>query len=87
MVFLSNLVPNEKLTMSMIKDVLFNKEAQKREMDIIDKSESQVVVSQEVGKEVEVKENVIKGVLGEDDRGHSQEVAFLCAYIETRRGI
>ena len=40
MISLGNSAPNEKLTMSMVKDALFNEEARKREMGTIDQSES-----------------------------------------------
>ena len=47
MVSLSNSAPNEKLTMSMVNDALFNKEARKREMGMTNRSESQALVSEE----------------------------------------
>ena len=39
MVSLSNSAPNEKLTMSMVKDALFNEEAWRREMGTKDNDE------------------------------------------------
>ncbi|GFY84504.1 hypothetical protein Acr_03g0012780 [Actinidia rufa] len=44
---LSNLAPNWKLTTSMVMDVMFNEEAQRREMGSIDQSESQALVLEE----------------------------------------
>ncbi|GFY89069.1 hypothetical protein Acr_06g0010090 [Actinidia rufa] len=43
-VSLSNSAPNEKLTTSMVMDVLFNEEARRREMSTTDQSESQALV-------------------------------------------
>ncbi|GFY93698.1 hypothetical protein Acr_09g0001440 [Actinidia rufa] len=45
-VSLSNSAPNGKLTTSMVKDALFNEEAQRREMGSTDQSESQALVSE-----------------------------------------
>ncbi|GFS33873.1 hypothetical protein Acr_00g0031020 [Actinidia rufa] len=46
-VSLSNSVPNEKLTTSMVMDALFNKEARRREMGLTDQSESCFYYDQE----------------------------------------
>ncbi|GFZ12797.1 pectin lyase-like superfamily protein [Actinidia rufa] len=45
-VSLSNSMPNGKLTTSMVMDVLFNEEAQRREMGSTNQSESQALVSE-----------------------------------------
>ncbi|GFZ06497.1 hypothetical protein Acr_18g0006670 [Actinidia rufa] len=42
----SNSTPNGKLTMSMVIDALFNEEARRREMGMIDQIESQALVSE-----------------------------------------
>ena len=46
-VSLSNSAPNGKLTMNMVKDAIFNEKALTREMNTIDQSESQALVSEE----------------------------------------
>ena len=45
-VFLSNSAPNEKLTMSMVMDALFNEEARRREMGTTDSDDSRALVSE-----------------------------------------
>ena len=45
-VSLNSSMPNGQLTMSMIKDALFNEVTQKKEMGTINRSESQALVSQ-----------------------------------------
>ena len=54
MVSLSNLAPNEKLTMSMVKDALFNEKAQRKEMGMVNSDDLPALVlerSRERGQE------------------------------------
>ena len=58
--------------MSTVKDVIFNEEARRREMSTTNNDESRCLVSHGSKKEVEVMEEVIKGVPKEDDQYHSR---------------
>ncbi|GFZ07037.1 C-repeat/DRE binding factor 1 [Actinidia rufa] len=70
---------NEMQALLLMSSLLKNAQRRENGYDRL-KCVAQALVSEEVGKEIEVKEEVITGVLKKDGGGHKREVALLGAF-------
>ncbi|GFY85309.1 hypothetical protein Acr_04g0000470 [Actinidia rufa] len=80
-VSLSNSSPNGKLTTSMVMDALFNEEARRREMDLIDQSELQALVLEGIRERGRGQGRGHHRGIGKDGGGHKREVALLATAV------